>query len=507
MTSNINLTALNLLAITMKLNYRKMEIEYQDAFQLYQQLTEGAKIPALLMESRTRNLAYGRQSIIAANPVLKITGKNDAFGIYACAPYGRNVLLPEFSRKDFPFALEYREHPHAEPELIGIEGAISREFNPEQTEDERVRNAGMSKFLRAMLGKFHSENRYAGFYGAFAYDFARNFENIGSRHDKEPGQDFVLFLPADIYVFDDIRQMAAHYELEGMGRKAYFKDAPLIMTLNSNLRYESMSESEFIEKALSIKSDINNGRFMQCVLSRSVSMPLKENPIRTYEKLRGINPSPYNYFFNFGKGEFLYGSSPEIHAVVEDGIMKIRPLAGTRRRSKNPLEDAKLRISLQTDPKELSEHIMLVDLARNEAYRLCIAESVRVTDVFTVEQYPNLYHLASGVEGRLREGFGSIDVLLTTIPAGTLSGAPKLEAMKAIEELENTRRGFYGGAVGYLTFKGDCNTGITIRSVHVNYGMSTMQAGAGIVLGSKPKKEFDETRLKMEKLLQVLNGG
>ena len=205
--------------------------------------------------------------------------------------------------------------------------------------------------------------------------------------------------------------------------------------------------------------------------------------------------------------EFLYGSSPEIHAVVEDGVMKIRPLAGTRRRSKNPLEDAKIRISLQTDPKELSEHIMLVDLARNEAYRLCIPESVRVADVFTVEQYPNLYHLASGVEGKLRTGFDSIDVLLTTIPAGTLSGAPKLEAMKAIEDLEPSRRGFYGGAVGYLTFDGECNTGITIRSVHVDDNISTVQAGAGIVRDSVPETEFGETHLKMEKLLQVLNGG
>ena len=508
MTLNINLSALNLLAVTMNLNYRKTEIEYQDAFQLYRQLTEGAKIPALLMESRTRNLAYGSQSIIAANPILKVTGKNDAFGIYACSPYGGDVLLPQFSKEDFPFALKLEGTGfRAEPELSGIEGAISREFNPDHIEEDRVKNAGMSRFLRAMLGKFQSDNKYAGLYRAFAYDFARNFENIGNRHDTASGQDFVLFLPADIYVFDDIRQMAVHYQLKVMGRTTYLKDAPLAIIPYSNSRQESMPEGEFTEKARSIQSDIKNGRYMQCVLSRSVSIPLKEHPIRAYERLRGRNPSPYNYFFNFGRGEFLYGSSPEIHAVVEDGVMRLRPLAGTRKRSNNPLEDAYLRISLQTDPKERMEHIMLADLARNEAYRLCIPDSVKVTDVFTVEQYPNLCHLASGVEGRLGKGLDSIDVLLTTIPAGTLSGAPKLEAMKAIEVLENTRRGFYGGAVGYLTFNGNCNTGITIRSVHVNENISTVQAGAGIVLDSVPEEEFGETRLKMEKLLQVLNGG
>ncbi len=505
----------------MKLNYTEKQIEYQDAFQLYRQLTEGAEIPALLMESRTKNLAYGRQSIIAANPMLKIIGKNDSFGIYACSPAGKDILLREFSSEDFPFASEYKKagvrseyipqmplgiSDTAVVHIGAIEGRIKREFNAEQVEEDRVKNVGMGKFLRALMGKFKSDNKYAGLYGAFAYDFARNFENIGNRHEQEPRHDFSLFLPADIYVLDDIRQKAVHYRLKG-GGKTFMGDTPLKIDSNSNVRYESMAEDEFIRKASSIKSDINDGRFMQCVLSRSVSMPLREHPIRAYGRLRDINPSPYNYFFNFGHGEFLYGSSPEIHAVVEDGVMKIRPLAGTRRRSKNPLEDAKSRMSLQTDPKELSEHIMLVDLGRNEVYRLCLPESVKVTDVFTVEQYPNLYHLASGVEGRLREGFDSIDVLLTTIPAGTLSGAPKLEAMRAIEELETARRGFYGGAVGYLTFNGGCNTGITIRSVHVNNNISTIQAGAGIVRDSIPENEVNETNLKLEKLIQVLNGG
>ncbi|MBI2130658.1 anthranilate synthase component I family protein [Candidatus Woesearchaeota archaeon] len=485
----------------MKLNYKEKQIGYQDAFQLYRQLTEDAGIPALLMESRTVNLAYGRQSIIAANPMLRIVGKNGGFGIYACSPAGEDILLHEFSKNDFPIT------ETAVARIDGIEGRVEREFNPEQVEEDRVKNVGMSRFLRALMGKFQSGNKYAGLYGAFAYDFARNFEDIGNRHEMEPGQDFVLFLPADIYVFDDIRQTAVHYSLRGMAGKTFLGDTPLVINPDSNARYESMAEEEFMQKVSSIKSDINNGRFMQCVLSRSISMPLKEHPIRTYNRLRDINPSPYNYFFNFGGGEFLYGSSPEIHAVVEDGVMKIRPLAGTRRRSQNPLEDARARISLQTDPKELSEHVMLVDLARNEVYRLCLPESVRVTDVFTVEQYPNLYHLASGVEGRLREGFDSIDVLLTTIPAGTLSGAPKLEAMRAIEELETARRGFYGGAVGYLTFNGGCNTGIMIRSVNVCNNLSTVQAGAGIVRDSIPESEFRETNLKLEKLVQALRGG
>jgi len=270
---------------------------------------------------------------------------------------------------------------------------------------------------------------------------------------------------------------------------------------------ESMSSSEFEQKVARIVSDIRNGRFMQCVLSRSLSFPVVQHPLQTYTRLREINPSPYCFLFNFGEGEFLYGSSPEMHAAVQDGIMQIRPLAGTRRRSANPLEDALARISLLTDAKEMSEHSMLVDLARNDVFRLCEPQSVRVTDMYTVEQYPNLYHLASGVQGKLLDGTDCIDVILTTLPAGTLSGAPKLEAMKAIEELENTRRGFYGGAVGYLTFNGACNTGIIIRSIYVNGRYSTLQAGAGVVLDSVPEKEAGEVMLKLEKPLKLLRGG
>lgn len=483
--------------IEMELKIKQEETEYQGAYALYRLLTKDASISALLMESRTINLAYGKKSIIAENLALKISGKNEAFCIEALTEQGLN-LLGQFSRKDFPFADSYEKRGNK------IKGTYSRKFNPNLNEGQRIRDSNANKFLRAILQKFQSGNDFAGLYGAFAYDFARNFENIGNIHDKEPGDDFALFFPTSIYVFDDIRQIGARYAIQVDGRAAPFKSRQLHLNSKPLPRYESMTEKEYIEKVKSVISDIENGRFMQCVLSRAISVPLKENPIESYGRLRETNPSPYCFFFNFGNGEFLYGSSPEIHAVVDNGEMTIRPLAGTMRRSLNPLEDAMLRIKLQTDRKELSEHSMLVDLARNEVYRLCSHDSVRVTDMFTIEQYPNLYHLASGVTGTLTAGMDSIDVLLTTIPAGTLSGAPKLEAMKAIEELENTRRGFYGGAVGYLSFNGNCNTGITIRSIDVEGGFSRVQAGSGIVAGSIPKNEAREVMLKLEKPLKIL---
>lgn len=484
----------------MKLKLSQQGIEYGDPFEHYKEATQNGTVPGLLMESRTLNLAYGKQSIVALNLALKLSGKGNTCRIEALTEQGEH-LLEEFAPGDFPFADSYTQGSNS------IELQVSRDFNPNHSEAERRRHRSAASFLRSCMAKFQTDNPFAGVYGAFAYDFVRNFEDIGNLHNKEPGNDFLLFLPGAICVFDDIRQRAVAYELLLEG-----KNTPLCLYEfeagdSSAPPVESMSSSEFEQKVARIVSDIRNGRFMQCVLSRSLSFPVVQHPLQTYTRLREINPSPYCFLFNFGEGEFLYGSSPEMHAAVQDGIMQIRPLAGTRRRSANPLEDALARISLLTDAKEMSEHSMLVDLARNDVFRLCEPQSVRVTDMYTVEQYPNLYHLASGVQGKLLDGTDCIDVILTTLPAGTLSGAPKLEAMKAIEELENTRRGFYGGAVGYLTFNGACNTGITIRSIYVNGRYSTLQAGAGVVLDSVPEKEAGEVMLKLEKPLKLLRGG
>ncbi|HLD43104.1 MAG TPA: anthranilate synthase component I family protein [Candidatus Nanoarchaeia archaeon] len=472
----------------MKLQIAEKEIPYQSAFEYYKSITDNGRIPGLLMESRTRNLAYGKQSIVAANLALKVSGKNE--DVHVEALNGQGVaLLEEFSSGDFPFAESYTQGGGS------LEVRLRKDQNKNLSEGGRVRKTSQATFLRQILGKFSTDNRYAGVYGAFAYDFVRNFEDIGHMHDGEPGDDFTLYLPGDIYVFNDINESAVRYGVQIGGSKEPFHINDVKPDEGGGFR-ASMGREEYMEKAAVIVDYVRNGKFMQCVLSRSVSFPLIEHPIEGYATLRESNPSPYCFFFSFGD-EFLYGSSPEIHAVVENRKLRVRPLAGTVRRFENPLEDALERIRLQTDSKELSEHTMLVDLARNEAYRLCTHDTVVVTDMYTVEEYPNLYHLASGVEGDLRQGMDCLDVLVTTIPAGTLSGAPKLEAMRVIEELEPERRQYYGGAVGYVTFNGELNTGIAIRFVHAKDGYSRVQGGAGIVADSIPEKEFQETCTKM----------
>ena len=483
----------------MMLLEERLNIPYASAFGLYDTLTFHGSVPALLMESRTINLAYGKQSIVAADLALKVSGKNESLRIESLNEQGTG-LLAQFSGNDFPFAADYRRTERC------LEVVSRREQDREYDQNQRIRASNTSKFLKVVMGKFRTENNHFGLYGAFAYDFVRDFEDIGHRHDTKPGDDFTLFLPTILYVFDDIKQTGAKYIIHLEGKSRPFEESSLKLN-TSGQRYTSMADQEFISKTASIISEVKNGKFMQCVLSRSFSLPLVEHPFDAYARLRDANPSPYCFFFNFGKGEFLYGSSPEIHAVVENGNLTIRPLAGTMPRSQNPLEDADRRIKLLTDEKERREHLMLLDLARNDVFRLCNPATVQVTDALTVEQYPNLYHLASGVSGKLRTGFDSIDVLLTTIPAGTLSGTPKLEAMKVIEELENTRRGYYGGAIGYLNFSGDCNTGITIRSVHVKDGFSIVQAGAGIVAESVPENEAKEVMLKLSKPMENLEAG
>tara|TARA_Y100000310_G_scaffold343217_1_gene449842 strand:- start:2383 stop:3831 length:1449 start_codon:yes stop_codon:yes gene_type:complete len=479
----------------MTLPITKNDLEY--GFNFYKSLTEFGSVPSLLMESKTQELAYGRRSIVATNLALKVTGKNNSYRIEALTDQGLN-LLDLFSSDDFPFSESY--------EVAGavLEGTFDTGFDSNATETERIRGSGVSKYLRALCRKFETSEPYVGLYGAFAYDFVRHFEDIGDRHKDGPGNDFTLFLPGDVYVFDEVGNRGVHYSIGVGGDKTPFEKNSMTVTNPLEGRVESMSDSDFKASVSEIRSGIIGGRFMQCVLSKSISLPVMEAPFKSYSRLRDINPSPYCFFFNFGGGEFLYGSSPEIHAVVENGKMVVRPLAGTQPRTGNPLNDAKLRREFLKDKKERSEHLMLVDLSRSEVYRLCEPRSVSVTDTLTIEEYPNLYHLASGVEGTLKPEFDSIDVLLTTLPAGTLSGSPKKEAMRAIEELEPDRRGYYGGAIGYLGFDGDCNTGITIRSVHVVDGRSTVQAGAGIVLDSNPENELDEINLKLSKPLKNL---
>jgi len=266
----------------------------------------------------------------------------------------------------------------------------------------------------------------------------------------------------------------------------------------------SMSESDFVsgftqdgfESAVDrAKEYIVEGDVMQVVLSQRLSVPYNAEPLDLYRVLRNLNPSPYMYFLNLGEFQIV-GSSPEILTRLEDGVVEVRPIAGTRPRGETPEADRELEIELLADPKELAEHLMLIDLGRNDVGRVAETGSVKLTEKMLIERYSHVMHIVSNVKGKLKKGMSAMDALRATFPAGTVSGAPKIRAMQIIDELEPTKRGIYSGAVGYLGWNGNMDTAIAIRTAVIKDNKLYIQAGAGIVADSVPSNEWDETMNK-----------
>jgi anthranilate synthase component I len=265
----------------------------------------------------------------------------------------------------------------------------------------------------------------------------------------------------------------------------------------------TMPDGAYVEAVARIKEHILAGDTFQTVLSQRFSVPTSVDPFDLYRVLRVINPSPYLYLIDTGEAHIV-GSSPEALVQVHGRTVETWPIAGTRRRGAGPDEDRRLAQELLEDAKERAEHVMLVDLARNDLGRVCEPGSVAVSQLMEVERYSHVMHIVSAVTGTLREGVGPVDVLRATFPAGTVSGAPKVRALELIDELEPTRRGPYSGAVGYLDLAGNLDTCITIRTVVLHDGVAHVQAGAGIVADSVPELEEQETRDKASAVLAAI---
>jgi anthranilate synthase component 1 len=255
------------------------------------------------------------------------------------------------------------------------------------------------------------------------------------------------------------------------------------------------TQQGYEEAVLKIKDYIVAGDVMQVVISQRMSIPYEAPPLDLYRALRCLNPSPYMYYLNLSDFHIV-GSSPEILARLEDGEVTVRPIAGTRPRGSTPEQDKALEKELLADPKELAEHLMLIDLGRNDAGRVSKIGSVKLTDKMFIERYSHVMHIVSNVTGELQEGKDAFDVLAATFPAGTVSGAPKIRAMEIIDELEPVKRGVYSGAVGYISWSGNMDTAIAIRTAVIKDKILHIQAGAGIVYDSVPRKEWDETMNK-----------
>lgn len=367
-----------------------------------------------------------------------------------------------------------------------------------------------------------------GLVGYFSYDTIRYIEprlaDEGQKPDPLSTPDILLMVSEELVVFDNLSgSLYLIVHVDPSEPEALSQGQRRLQALEARLRevtptcgaatarevketdfVSGFTEQGFKQAVQQAREYIIDGDVMQVVLSQRLSIPFESRPLDLYRALRHLNPSPYLYFLNLGDFHVV-GSSPEILVHLEDGEVTVRPIAGTRPRGKTEQEDKALEHDLLGDPKECAEHLMLIDLGRNDTGRVSEIGSVRVTEKMVIERYSHVMHIVSNVVGKLLPGKTAIDVLRATFPAGTVSGAPKIRAMEIIDELEPVKRGVYSGAVGYLSWGGNMDTAIAIRTAVIKDNVLHIQAGAGIVYDSVPENEWAETMNKARAIFRAVS--
>ncbi len=454
--------------------YRKLPADLETPVSVYLKLAQQGSY-SFLLESVEGGEQIGRYSFLGVNPKGVITVRD---GQVTRILHGVTTTRPL---------------PEGQDPL----GAIKQEF----ARVKPVKVPGLPRFV-------------GGAVGFLSYDAVRYFERLPSTAvDELHTPDAAFLLPDTLVIFDHAKHqliVLANAHNTGDPDAAYEEavarveqivaalreplppipqaEAPLNDELKSN-----MTREKYEDNVRAAKEYIAAGDAFQIVMSQRLSRKTSAPPLAIYRALRMLNPSPYMFFLNFGEDFSLIGASPEMMVRLEDGVATVRPIAGTRKRGVDDADDALLAEELINDPKERAEHVMLVDLGRNDLGRVCVYGTVRVPRMMYIERYSHVMHIVSEVNGQIRPDMDAFDLLRATFPAGTLSGAPKVRAMEIIEELEGTRRGPYAGTVGYFSFDGSMDTCITIRSVFMRGDTLTLQAGAGIVADSDPSLEFEES--------------
>ncbi len=399
---------------------------------------------------------------------------------------------------------------------------------------ERMEGTDPFEYLRAYLARQHvapvpAALRFGGgLVGYFGYESVRHIEPKalkGAKPDPLETPDMLLLVSDELAVMDNVlgklylvvyadprepgAWRAARERLQRLhSRLASPLPEPALLSQDTPVAgapvaiERSFTEQDFLAAVKRSKEYIFAGDCMQVQISQRTSRAFDAPPLELYRALRGVNPSPYMYYFDFGD-HHVVGASPEILVRLSGGVITLRPIAGTRPRGKTPEEDVKTADELLADPKERAEHVMLIDLGRNDVGRVAATGSVRVTEKMAIERYSHVMHIVSNVEGRVIPGLDAIDVLKASFPAGTVTGAPKVRAMQIIDELEPVKRGVYSGAVGYLGFNGDMDVAIAIRTAVLKDGMLHVQAAAGVVADSDPQSEWQETQHKARAILRA----
>ncbi|MFQ5542739.1 MAG: anthranilate synthase component I [Nitrospiria bacterium] len=387
-------------------------------------------------------------------------------------------------------------------------------------------------FLKKILSEYQPVNVeglprfFGGAVGYLAYDMVRFFEPITSRHPPKATPDFFFLITDSLLIFDNVQHrikvvsnaVIKGEDLRGVYDQAIEKIDALIACLNrpleqnnalgatkeGNTPTSNVTRNRFKKSVLKAKEYIKAGDIFQVQISQRFSVELKTDPFMVYRALRTINPSPYMFYLQLDQNH-LVGTSPEVLVRLEENRVETRPIAGTRPRGHTPEGDKALEAELLADPKERAEHVMLIDLGRNDIGRVCEYDTVQVDELMVIERYSHVMHIVSNVAGDLEKGKDAFDVLKACFPAGTVTGAPKIRAMEIIDELETESRSLYAGAVGYFSFQGNMDICITIRTIVIEGNQANVQAAAGIVADSDPDREYQETVNKAKAMLAALD--
>lgn len=487
----------------------RQNIPVEDAIDAFERIRTVGD-PSFCFESRSLNSLYGRMSILGIDPPLEIYGKGNIVRLTARTPRGIRFLESFRHSGIVESADEILQNTTDILEMrIEKDGA----FCPE---DLRTRRKNITVTLRKFLEHFHCKTSgMFGIYGAFSYDFARLFENLPEHLPENDIPDFHFFL-FDTFVRFDLLKNESELILFRESREEAEKDISLLshkvqkkhsvspQTFSTDAISADVSAEEYEQQVEKARELARQGELFEIVFSREFSGKFSGDPLALYKIYREKNPAPYLFFFDFGKDQ-LVGASPEMMVRVENRKVHLRPISGTRPRGKDPVSDHENMLELLSSEKERAELDMLIDLGRNDLKRVCTS-GIEMTSYRHVEKYSRVMHTIAHLTGNLRNDRDALDALIACQSAGTLTGAPKVQAMIEIEKTETSRRGFYGGSIGYLTFSGDMDTGIIIRSTHIHENHFTFRAGATLLYSSIPKEESKEVENKAKALLEILKG-
>jgi len=477
------------------------EIRCEDASKVFLRIKDLSK-KNFLFESKDVSHIYGRLSLIGIDPVIELKGKNENFEIKALNERGKKYLK-EFTTGDFSLCDECK----IENDLI--RGKVKK-MSLKSEETNRTKQKNIAQIIRRFIEKFKQNRKeLLGLYGALSYDFIRLFEDIPEILPDILVDDFRLCM-YDTFIFFDHLKEKAEISVYREGLKDAEKTAEIIAEKitqnnateksfkieNAQFEYDKEGYKNLVANA---KDLAKRGELFEVVYSNTLRANFSGEPFSLYQKYREINPSPYLFYFNFGD-EQLVGASPEMMVRVENGLVHLRPISGTAKRGADPIEDHENMLALLSSEKERAELDMLIDLGRNDLAIIC-EPGIKITDYRFVEKYSKVMHTVAHLTGRLKAEFTALDALIACLNAGTLTGAPKVAAMTYIEKNENSRRGYYGGTIGYFTFSGEMDSGIIIRTAHIKDSRLTFRSGATLLYDSDPEAEYQETMNKARAFL------